>query len=91
MQHIRIEETVNDLTHQEWVFWFDDNRCQLVLNEYILWHRETKRHKYVVAEKFDRLTDRRSTRKIDDVPFPQDLADRAKQALLDKLTVLKER
>ena len=78
---IELEYDMDELTKRKYVFWFDESRSTLWVDGYHLMQRESKRHKYKTIEFYDRLRDRESTIRKEDVP----LDDKIKQDAINKL------
>lgn len=78
----------DDLTEEEWSFSVINE--QIVLNYYCYLERPTKRHKHRVVRYYDRLNHRDRTVKVDDVPFPDDVAAEALAEIRARFRVVKD-
>lgn len=91
MIHITVERlSDNDLKRQSWLFWFDDSRSVLVLDEYRAETRHSKRHKWQSLSVFRRTDKRRNTTTVDDVPLPDDVEAQALKQFIAQVKVVKE-
>lgn len=88
MKTVTVTRKEDELNTHEWRFYFND--CLLILDDYIHWRRETKRHKFVIFNHWDRLFVRNSTIELSNVPFPGDVATEARQQVIDQIKVIKE-
>ena len=93
IERVELNEQAEDgLSGTVWRFYL--LRENLVLDEYVVWARPSKRHAQKVVREWSRLAHNRTTRTIPgkDVPFTPEVAQRAKQAWLalatEKLTVV---
>ena len=85
--------TVQRLTHdelagREWVFWYFDDYNVLIIDQYRVIERKSKRHKFVASEAYARLG--RSydyTVKEEDVPLPPDVAKEALDQYVARMRV----
>jgi hypothetical protein len=86
-----IRESDNKLQRIVWDFWFDDRDAELVLSNYSIQFRKTKRHKYVIETWYSRIqSGRNSLGRIpaDKVPVPTDVVWDAKKQFFDMLSVV---
>lgn len=96
---IEIIRQKDDLNREVWQFWANSSfhRVDLVLDEYSVQTRETKRHKWKTVVKYGRQARRefvRSYRQIelDDVPvFSSDVVDEVMAKFMATVTVKRER
>ena len=58
---VEIEHLNTGLSRELWRFWFNEDRAQLVLDEFHFQTRQTKRHKWVSQSKWLRLEKRYSS------------------------------
>jgi hypothetical protein len=83
-----IEKQVNELTKQVWGF--SEMGVKLYLGDYVLLKREdTRKRKYRVIEKYDRLDSRHNTITEDQVPFGDELKKQAYDEFIKNVEVLK--
>lgn len=72
MKHVEIEKVSEDsLSSVLWIFYYNDSRHHLVLNYYIEYSRRTRRHKFRIDKKYNRLDKRNNT--IDIPPLPDEI------------------
>lgn len=75
---IEIDKEIDELNKEQFVFWFNEDRETIWLDGYYIMQRKTKRSKYRVLEKYDRLRDRESTIAMNDVPLTDEIKQRIK-------------
>ena len=89
--NLRIVRTAPDgLSEQVWGFCLID--LIIVLDNYVVTFRATKRHKFVLdkARVYSRLSPRNSTLTVDAVPLPDDVQAEARQRIVDQVQVVRE-
>jgi hypothetical protein len=59
----------------------------LYLNRYEVLNRETTRHKFKIVKFYDRLKERDSNLKEDEVPFTEEIKNKALNECISKLSV----
>ena len=84
---ITIQQSQDELTMEEWVFSSDD--AQLMLFCYTLQIKQSKRHKFITSELYHRTYPNKSTLKVEDVPLPEDIKQRALDAFVARISVVK--
>lgn len=93
MRHITITRSQDNLTKQEWSFWYYDTYHALVLTDYILENRPTARHKFRTVEAWTTYRDNRrdfqGIKRLDDVPLPLDVSAEALDIFTGDLRVVK--
>jgi hypothetical protein len=85
-----VRDNKDPLIREEWRFWFDDWKCNLVLDTYTHLTRRSKRHKWVVEKHYERLSHQRSELTLDYVPYPLDVAEEARRLFTEKVIVVKK-
>lgn len=87
---IEVERPDDDLHSQVWRFYYFDDRHVLTVDHYSRSTRKTKRHKWVSAASYYRLSrgsvDGHSINE-EQVPLPDDVVAEAKQKFMDALRV----
>lgn len=82
---ILIERKGDDgLTCQEWQFTYLQG-LRFVLGHYYTYDRQTKRHKWIVRTRYNRISKRDSNIEMQDVPMPDDVIAEWKQRAIDSL------
>lgn len=87
-----IIEADDKLHRTVWDFWFDDRTAELVLDNYSIQLRKTRRHHYVIDSGYSRLQSyRNSVGRIssDQVPLPDDVRSEAKRQFYNMVSVVK--
>jgi hypothetical protein len=88
MGYTTLTVPVDDLTREKWRFYYEERRHVLILQEFIIETRATKRHGWKVSNSYSRIDRRHNT-----MPCPELSEDIRTMALLDfttKLTVIME-
>jgi hypothetical protein len=92
--HIEVtRETLGGLHRLFWRFWLDDghNTLKLVLDEYQIQERKTRRQKYEVIERWSRLYKRQSNLNRRYMYLPLEVLEEAKAKLVRLIEFEKER
>ena len=93
MKTIEVIIEADDKLHRTvWDFWFDDRTAELVLDNYSIQLRKTRRHHYVIDSWYSRLqSDRNSVGRIssDQVPLPDNVRSEAKRQFYNMVSVVK--
>ena len=88
-----ITHDIDALTREDYYFYlFTDYGYTspiLYIDKYILYKRESIKHKFKVDSKYDRLDSRHNSIKVEDVPFNEALVEEVKLKFLEGLKVLK--
>lgn len=77
--------SLDKLKFFEWIFWL--NGTDIWLDKYFEYRRETKRHKFNVEEKYDKIFTRNNSISVDDVPLPDDVVSEVKNIIVSNLKV----
>lgn len=80
---IELNYKTDELTQEQYVFWFDDSRKTLWLDQYEIQTRETKRHKFRTVKQYKRLSSRSDYINVKKEEVP--LSDQIKKNAIDKL------
>lgn len=78
------------LSKQMWRFWYDERVHALVLDAYVVSHRETRRHAWRTSKSYHRIMSR-SGNLPEPEGVPHDIAIEAAQMFFGKLMVVTER
>jgi hypothetical protein len=90
MRTIRVIRISDDgLSEQRWSFWFYDAMSCLYVDLYGSYSRPTKRRKFACDQFYTRTDQRNNTITVDQVPLPDDVAEEAKAAIVNQITVKK--
>lgn len=81
-----IHEREDKIFKEVWQFWLC-NEFHLVLDRYYIAERLSTRHKYKTLNSYNRLDNRGSHIKIDDVPFDDSIKKQAKDILYAQINV----
>jgi len=85
-EFVTVERTGGDLVKWSWHFWYDSH--VLWLNRYHEFQRPDKRHKFRVAQTYQRCDARGSTiQKAEDVVLPADVTKEAVAKFCEGITV----
>lgn len=89
MNNITWEEKNDDGLHKvEWSFWL--NNFQFELDRYVLWIRQTKRHKWITFKAYERLRHRRYMGyrkiKLEDIPFSKEIMNKVLELFTKKIS-----
>jgi len=88
---IRYEYPIDDFHAETWTYWFMDRNMQLVLDHYQLQERATKRHKWKVTKKWDRLGDRwlggSNAIRREDIPQREDVRAEVLRQFIERITI----
>ncbi len=84
---MEITRQLDDNTIAKWEFMF--MYYSIVLNEYAVLSRESKRHKYKVVSQYRRLFSRGNDIQFDDIPLPDDVSAEVLNMVVSKITVIK--
>jgi len=82
-----MERAVDDLHKEEWTFWYNDGNGVLYLDGYTAWERKTRRHGWKAVTVWRRLDRRDNTMAESDVPFTDEIRERAKKEFADRVRV----
>ncbi|MDP2692738.1 MAG: hypothetical protein Q8O88_03820 [bacterium] len=80
---------IDDLNHEVFRFYFDENRSTLYLDYYGWYHRDTKRHGWKCQKHYNRLDDRGSDMKEEAVLLSDAVKEMAIKQFAEKLKVKK--
>lgn len=86
--NITIQKAQDELTVEEWIFRLHGSI--LVLYYYTLQKKATKRHKFRIAELHSRTYPCDNTLKVENVPLPEDVKQRALEAFVAQISVVKQ-
>jgi len=85
---VTVTRPTGELSQWVWEFYFLDG--DIVLDRFEEQSRQSKRHKFRCGKFYTRLENRKSTMKLDDVPWSADIMEEALQAIVSRLTVVKQ-
>ena len=91
--HFNVARTAPDgLSTEEWAFhdMTDYSRVRVVLDSYKRATRPSKRHKFTVCARYERLNSRDHKLPLDSVPFPEDVVEEVRQAIIAGITISKD-
>lgn len=81
-------EDESRLRRVRWDFWYHDSRHKLVLNEYVVESRPSKRHGYKTGMAYIRTSARESSLREDQVPLTDEVKARALAEFTKELSVV---
>lgn len=89
MDQCSVDIKIDELSYVRWTFWFTTNI--LYLDSYIIFVRESTRHKYRAVNGYQRLFARNTVFKmnVEDVPLTDDIKKQALDTFMSQIKVMK--
>ncbi|MNK73666.1 hypothetical protein D3C87_931640 [compost metagenome] len=86
---IDIERQIDNLSKHQFIFWYDEGRNSLWVDEYNLLVKETPRHKYRVRKQYKRIARRSDLNNLttEEVPLSEEIKEAAISSLVATLNV----
>ena len=86
---IRYEYPIDDFHAETWTYWFMDRDMRLVLDEYKLEERATKRHKWKVVAEWDRMRNswHPHQMKREEIPQREDVRAEVLRQFIERITI----
>ncbi|WP_431785889.1 hypothetical protein [Paenibacillus lactis] len=86
---IDVERQIDNLSKHQFIFWYDESRNSLWVDEYNLLVKETPRHKYRAHKQYKRIASRSDLNNLttDEVPLNEEIREAAISSLVTNLKV----
>ena len=86
---IEITKATDPLNEERWRFYIFDIQL-IVLNSYVRLSRPSKRHNFIVQDRYQRIDQRGNTIQLDSVPWSEELEKEFKEKIFSMLKVVKK-
>lgn len=86
---IDLEYQIDNLSKRQYIFWFDESRSALWVDEYNIIKRDSQRHKYKIVEQYKRISHRADLNniKMEDIPLDEEIKQAALNELISRVKV----